>query len=130
MEPIDFVPFSDYYRGKVFEYRILQQPAFGDIKSDASKVNRFTHKQLESGIIHYVHDGSENGTDYLRMVAVARNKESVPFDLYITIIQVNDQKPQVVTNTGLEMWIGGRATIRSNDLSRFEFEILSIETKL
>lgn len=113
------MPFSDYYRGKIFEYRILQQPSFGDIKSDASKVNRFTHKQLEAGIIHYVHDGSENGTDYLRMVAVARNKESVPFDLYITIIQVNDQKPQVVTNTGLEMWIGGRASIRSTDLSRF-----------
>lgn len=93
---MDMVPYSDYYRGKILEYRILQQPAFGDIKSDTSKVNRFTHKQLESGTIHYVHDGSENSTDVIRLVASARNKESVPFDFYITIIQVNDEKPQVI----------------------------------
>lgn len=96
LEPMDMVPYSDYYRGKILEYRILQQPAFGDIKSETSKVNRFTHKQLESGTIYYVHDGSENSTDVIRLVASARNKESVPFDFYITIIQVNDEKPQVI----------------------------------
>lgn len=96
LEPMDMVPYSDYYRGKILEYRILQQPAFGDIKSETSKVNRFTHKQLESGTIYYVHDGSENSTDVIRLVASARNKESVPFDFYITIIQVNDEKPQVM----------------------------------
>lgn len=115
---MDMVPHSDYYRGKILEYRILQQPSFGDIKSETSKVNRFTHKQLESGTIYYVHDGSENSTDVIRLVAVARSKESVPFDFYINIIQVNDEKPQVVTNTGLQMWVGGRAPIKSSDLSK------------
>lgn len=119
LEPIDMIPYSDYYRCKILEYRILQQPSFGDIKSESSKVNRFTHKQLESGIIYYAHDGSENATDFIRLVAVARNKESVPFDFYITIIQVNDEKPQIVTNTGLQMWVGGRSPIKNTDLSRF-----------
>lgn len=121
---MDMVPYSDYYRGKILEYRILQQPSFGDIKSETSKVNRFTHKQLESGTIYYVHDGSENSTDVIRLVAVARNKESVPFDFYITIIQVNDEKPQVVTNTGLQMWVGGRSPIKNTDLSMESKKIL------
>lgn len=115
--PTDMVPFSDYYQGKVFEYRILQQPAFGDVKSGKSKVNRFTHKQLEAGSIQYVHDGSENATDSIKVIAIARNKESVPFDLRISIIQVNDEVPVIVTNTGLQMWAGGRAAIKNTDLS-------------
>lgn len=112
------VPYSDYYRGKILEYRILQQPVFGDIKADKSKVNRFTYKQLESGSIYYIHDGSENSTDVIKFVAIARNKESVPYDLYITINPVNDEKPQIVTNTGLQMWVGGRAPIKNTDLSK------------
>lgn len=51
LEPMNMVPYSDYYRGKILEYRILQQPAFGDVNSETSKVKRFTHKQLESGKI-------------------------------------------------------------------------------
>lgn len=120
LEPKDMVPFSDYYRGKVTEYRIVQQPSFGDIKFEASKVNRFTHRQLESGNIYYIHDGSENSTDVFRLVAIARGKESVPFDVYVTIIPVNDEKPQVVTNTGLQMWIGGRTPIKNTDLSKLD----------
>lgn len=112
------VAYSDYYRGKILEYRILKQPAFGDIKSESSKVNRFTHKQLDSGSIYYYHDGSENSTDSIQLVAIARNKESVPFDLFINIIQVNDEKPQIVTNTGLQMWVGGRSPIKIKDLSK------------
>lgn len=127
MEANDIVPYSDYYRGKILEYRILQQPSFGDIKSGTSKVNRFTHKQMESGTIHYVHDGGENSTDFLRMIAIARNKESVPFEFYITIIQVNDEKPQIVTNTGLQMWVGGRTAIRNTDLSMHTFIKYKIE---
>lgn len=125
LEPMDMVPYSDYYRGKIYEYIIDQQPAFGYIKSEASKVIRFTHMQLESGSIYYIHDGSENATDVVRLLAVTRNKkkQSVPFDLYINIIQVNDEKPQVVTNTGLQMWVGGRSPIKNSDLSKF-FRIL------
>lgn len=120
LEPMDMVPYSDYYRGKIYEYIIDQQPAFGYIKSESSKVIRFTHIQLESGSIYYVHDGSENATDVVRLLAITRNKkkQSVPFDLYINIIQVNDEKPQVVTNTGLQMWVGGRSPIRNSDLSK------------
>lgn len=121
LETTDMVPYSDYYQGKIYEYRILQQPSFGDIKSGKSKVNRFTHKQLDAGAIQYVHDGSENATDVVKLIAIARNKESVPFDLHISIIQVNDEVPVIVTNTGLQMWAGGRAAIKNADLSELNY---------
>lgn len=112
------MPFSEYYIGKILEYKIVQQPVFGHLKSGKSKVNRFTFKQLESGQVHYLHDGSENATDMIRFIAITRNKESVPFDIYVNILPINDEMPQIVTNTGLHMWIGGHATIRNTDLSK------------
>lgn len=119
LSPDDMVPFSEFYYGKILEYKILQQPQFGNIKSGkSSKVNRFTQKQLEAGIIMYYHNGSENSSDTILLIAVARNKESVPFYLHVAILPVNDEIPQVVTNTGLQMWTGGRSPIRRTDLSK------------
>lgn len=118
LQPDFMMPFSEYYVGKILEYKIVQQPQFGTVKSGNSKVNRFTFKQLESGQVQYYHDGSENGTDSIRFVAIARGKESVPFDVPISIRPVNDEVPNIVTNTGLQMWIGGQATIRKTDLSK------------
>lgn len=111
-------PFSEYYLNKILEYKIIQQPSFGNVKSGKSKINRFTHKQLEAGQIQYVHDGSENSTDFIRLIAIARSKESVPYDVFIDILPVNDEIPQIVTNTGLQMWVGGRALIKNSDLSK------------
>lgn len=113
------VPFSEYYNGKILEYKILRHPSHGSIKSGkSSKVNRFTQKQLEADVITYVHNGSENSSDTIQMVALGRNKESVPFDLHIQILPVNDEVPLVVTNTGMHMWIGGKSMIQSTDLSK------------
>lgn len=84
-----------------------------------SNVKRFTQKQLESGSIQYVHNGSENATDSVALVAMARNKESVQFDLQISVIPVNDEVPMVVTNTGLQVWNGGIYAIKNTDLSEF-----------
>lgn len=130
LEPADLLPYSEYYQGKVLEYKILVQPQFGELQAGTSKVNRFTFKQLESGQVRYVHDDSENETDVIRFMAIARNKESVPFDLWIDINPVNDERPQLVTNTGLHMWIGGTTVIRKGDLSEWCYSrILNLKKK-
>ncbi|XP_055645017.1 chondroitin sulfate proteoglycan 4 [Toxorhynchites rutilus septentrionalis] len=117
IQPSDITSYSEYYNGKILEYKILEHPLHGSIKSGkSSKVNRFTQKQLEGGVITYVHNGSENSSDTIRLVALGRNKESVPFNLNIQILPVNDEVPQVVTNTGMHMWIGGKSMIQSSDL--------------
>lgn len=84
-----------------------------------SKVKRFSQKQLDQGGIQYIHNGNENATDVMTMVATARNKESVPFKLEFFIVQVNDEQPNVVTNTGLQVWNGGRYIIKYTDLSGY-----------
>lgn len=126
LEPNDMLPYSEYYVGKILEYKIVQQPTFGNIKSAKSKINRFTYKQLEAGNIHYIHDGSENSTDTIRLIGISKNKESVPFDLIISIIPINDEIPQIVTNTGLQMWIGGRGVLKKIDLSKLMKEMYII----
>ncbi|GAB0098883.1 chondroitin sulfate proteoglycan 4 [Sergentomyia squamirostris] len=123
LSPDDTVPFSEFYYGKILEYKILQQPQFGNIKSGkSSKVNRFTQKQLEAGVIVYNHNGSENSSDTILLIAVARNKESVPFYLHVAILPVNDEIPQIVTNTGLQMWTGGRSAIKKSDLMAQDYD--------
>jgi len=56
-------------------------------------------------------------------VAMARNKESVPFELEFAVVQVNDEEPMMVTNTGLQVWNGGRYVIKNTDLCKLEIKI-------
>lgn len=117
-------PFSEYYLGKVVEYKILELPRFGSIKSGkSSKINRFTHKQLEAGVVQYIHSGSEDHLDMMKLVAYAKNedksKESLAFTLEIEISPVNDELPRVTINKGLQMWIGGKSMIKNVDLCKF-----------
>lgn len=114
----DMQPYSEYYRGKILEYIVTIASTSGHIQAGNSKVKRFTQKQLEQGSIQYVHNGSENATDTITLVAMARNKESVPFDLEFSVIPVNDEEPMMVTNTGLQVWNGGRYVIKNTDLRK------------
>ncbi|XP_075152983.1 chondroitin sulfate proteoglycan 4-like protein [Haematobia irritans] len=118
----DIQPFSEYYRGKILEYIITVKPGAGYIIASNSKVKRFTQKQLDLGAIQYIHNGSENSTDCMTLIATARNKESVPFDLEFSIVPVNDEQPTVVTNTGLQVWNGGRYVIRYTDLMARDYD--------
>lgn len=87
-------------------------------KNFISQINRFTQKQLEAGVVQYIHSGSEDHYDSMKLVALGKNKESLPFILKILIEPVNDEIPKVTTNTGLQMWIGGKSVLKSSDLSK------------
>lgn len=120
LNPTDIQPYSEYYRGKILEYIVTITPSSGHVLAGNSKVKRFTQKQLEQGSIQYVHNGSENATDSITLVAMARNKESVPFELEFAVVQVNDEEPMMVTNTGLQVWNGGRYVIKNTDLRKLK----------
>lgn len=115
-------PYSEYYVSKIIEYKILELPRYGSIKSGkSSKINRFTQKQLEANVVQYIHGGSEDHFDSVKLIAIAKNKESLPFILHIEVTPVNDEIPTVATNTGLQMWIGGKSVLRNSDLSEINF---------
>ncbi|XP_055851625.1 chondroitin sulfate proteoglycan 4 [Episyrphus balteatus] len=118
----DIQPFSEYYKNKILEYKITESPFSGFVMAGNSKVKRFTQKQLELGTIQYVHNGNENSTDSITLIALARSKESVPFVLNISVIPVNDEIPYVAINTGLQVWHGGKYTIKSSDLMAQDYD--------
>ena len=70
-------------------------------------------------MVQYIHGGSEDHSDSVKLIAIAKNKESLPFLLHIEVTPVNDEIPIVATNTGLQMWIGGKSVLRNSDLSKF-----------
>ncbi|XP_055920234.1 chondroitin sulfate proteoglycan 4 [Eupeodes corollae] len=113
----DIQPFSEYYKNKILEYKIIESPSSGFVMAGNSKVKRFTQKQLEIGSIQYVHNGNENSSDTITLIALARSKESVPFVLKISVSPVNDEVPYIAVNTGLQVWQGGKYIIKSSDLS-------------
>lgn len=114
----DISAYAEYYKGKILEYKVLKHPNNGFLMVGKSQVNRFTQKQLESGVVQYVHDGSENSSDIVTLIAHTRTAESPKFDLLIVIIPVNDEAPIILTNTGLQVWNGGKYIIKNTDLSK------------
>lgn len=61
----------------------------------------------------------------MKLVAFGKNKESLPFTLSIEIQPVNDEVPRVTTNTGLQMWVGGKSVLRNSDLCKLRMQFRS-----
>nr|CAD7456886.1 unnamed protein product [Timema tahoe] len=111
---------TDYYRGRVTEYRVADRPKSGILQSlrePGTVINKFTLAQLEAGIIQYTHDGSETQSDQMVVVGIAGEKESVPTYIKVTITPINDEPPQVVNNTGLDMWKGAMIILDRKNLA-------------
>lgn len=109
---------SDYYRGKVTEFKIKKQPSYGILTFGKlkDKITRFSYKQLEANAVVYVHNGSENLEDSAVIIAIVDNRESLPSTLKIHVTPINDETPTILTNSGLDMWKGGIGVIGANDL--------------
>lgn len=118
---------TEYYRSRVTDYIISQDVGHGcvQIRRKCTKQYGFSHKELLADIVRYSHDGSENLEDELTVVAVAGQKRSFPVTMKIKILPVNDQKPQIINNTGLTMWESGTAVITKEMLGNFEGENLA-----
>ena len=116
--PEDFVVSNAFYAIRIEEYLIVEEPKFGSIvcrdENDEQKVVKsFTPKLLRERLISYSHDGSESARDWLTVVVRinSMNKESLPSTIHVIIDPINDEKPYVVNNTGLELWEGSSAVI-------------------
>lgn len=74
------------------------------LKLEGTSLNRFTYDELAAKRVVYWHDGSEEATDSLDLVAVAGRRESLPARLLIRVRPVDDERPVLVNNTGLLVW--------------------------
>ncbi|XP_055376421.1 chondroitin sulfate proteoglycan 4 isoform X2 [Condylostylus longicornis] len=116
LTPNNFVPIAEYYKSKILEYKIVEQPKFGSILVGKFKVNRFTQKQLDSLSVFYAHDGGDEVFDSISFMAVVKNKESHIFQLNVTITPVNDERPYIAINNGIAVWQGGKCIIKNTDI--------------
>ncbi|CAG4984167.1 unnamed protein product [Parnassius apollo] len=117
LRPDLFRTVTDYYRGKVVSYKVIEKPKYGKVVMGDQEIGLLPVLKLNSGNIQYVNDGSEESSDAIRLLAVTESgKESEPFYLRFNIAPVNDETPIVAANTGLCVWEGGTFTFTRNEL--------------
>ncbi|XP_068618390.1 chondroitin sulfate proteoglycan 4 [Battus philenor] len=117
LRPELFKTVTEYYRGKVVSYKVIEKPKYGKIMIGDQEIGLLPVLKLNSGNIQYVNDGSEEASDVIKLVALTESgKESEPLDLRVSIAPVNDETPIVAANTGLCVWEGGTFTFTRNEL--------------
>ncbi|XP_075216320.1 chondroitin sulfate proteoglycan 4-like protein [Lycorma delicatula] len=120
LPPSLLLSMTDYYTGRLTEYKLITGPSYGRLISSAlplRTLNKWTPQLMQSGLIQYVHDGSESDEDVIEIIAKAGEKESQPAHIHFIISSVNDEPPVVVNNTGLFVWRGGKQLITSEHLA-------------
>lgn len=103
-----------------------------------TEVSDFSIDELHSGMkLKYMHDGSENLSDKFA-VTVSDGKHEIKRVCNVTIKLNNDEKPEVIKNSGLELDYGESALITSvvlqtrdgdNEEEELYYEITQLPTK-
>uniref|UniRef100_A0A672MFC2 FRAS1-related extracellular matrix protein 1 n=1 Tax=Sinocyclocheilus grahami TaxID=75366 RepID=A0A672MFC2_SINGR len=111
-------------------FSIVQQPQHGSIMSvphgndvtlykpgSEIPVEHFTMDDLRNGMtLMYVHDDSESEQDGF-IVQLSDGKHQLQKHLRVKVLLVNDEEPQIIRNTGIEMEAGESRLISSAVLS-------------
>ncbi|RXN31842.1 FRAS1-related extracellular matrix 1 [Labeo rohita] len=111
-------------------FSIVQRPQHGSIMSvphgndlthykrgSEIPVEHFTMDNLRNGMsLMYMHDGSESEQDGF-IVQLSDGKHQLQKHVRVKVLPVNDEEPQIVRNTGLEMEAGESRLISSAVLS-------------
>ncbi|CAK9831143.1 Chondroitin sulfate proteoglycan 4 [Anthophora retusa] len=122
LEEKNFIILTPYYSGKVTDYRITEKPKHGIIieSTKNSQVKKFSQKHLTTGTILYKHNGDESPRDSFKMVLIAGDKTSEPFNVWVRVEPVNDEIPVLVNRTKLNVWQGGSITLTSESLAAID----------
>ncbi|XP_076177820.1 chondroitin sulfate proteoglycan 4-like protein [Ptiloglossa arizonensis] len=119
LDETDFSILTPYYSGKVTDYRITEKPRHGTILDTTKnlQVKKFSQEHLAADVISYKHNSDESPTDTFKMVLVAGDKISEPFDVWVTVEPVNDELPVLVNRSKLTVWQGGSIALTSDILA-------------
>ncbi|XP_039211715.1 chondroitin sulfate proteoglycan 4-like isoform X2 [Crotalus tigris] len=103
------------------DFDLVEPPKHGQIANShffGMVLTKFTRKQVEHGLIFYVHDDSEQMLDNFTIVANCTQlwKQSLPQIIFVTITPVNDEAPIIKRNIALRVWVGSVTEITTNEL--------------
>ncbi|XP_073435589.1 chondroitin sulfate proteoglycan 4 [Dendrobates tinctorius] len=110
---------NDYYLGLNLDVIILKAPKNGRIiNQEKNNLRDFNWNELDQGRVFYEHYGSKTGNDSFTVMVNASdvNHHSQPVTITVIVQAVNDEKPHVVTNNGLQILEGDNAIITSDIL--------------
>ncbi|XP_072848868.2 chondroitin sulfate proteoglycan 4 [Pogona vitticeps] len=112
---------NSYFAGLNCEFSLVEPPKHGRISTShflGVALTKFTRKQLEQGLIFYIHDDSEQLLDNFTILANSTElwKQSLPQTIFVTITPVNDEAPIIKRNKILRVWVGSVTEITTNDL--------------
>ncbi|XP_043505299.1 chondroitin sulfate proteoglycan 4 isoform X1 [Polistes fuscatus] len=129
LDETDFIVITSYYAGKVTDYRIIEKPKHGVVIDSTrnSQVKKFPQKHLNGGMILYKHNGDEFSKDSFKMVVIAGDKISEPFDIWIVVQPINDEVPVLVNKTKLNVWQGGSVVLMPSYLAAVDNDTVPSE---
>ncbi|NXG03411.1 CSPG4 protein, partial [Sakesphorus luctuosus] len=112
---------SGHFAGLSCEFLLTEQPKHGYVENSrvpGKKLTTFTRKQVEQGLIYYVHDGSEELMDNFTVIVNNTElwKQSLPQTIFVTVTSINDEAPVIKVNRILQVWVGSVAEITIDDL--------------
>ncbi|OWF54066.1 chondroitin sulfate proteoglycan 4-like [Mizuhopecten yessoensis] len=100
-----------YYDGKDTVFEIINQARQGWVehvraRGQLQRLTSFSSDDLQQGAIFFVHDNGEMSSDQMTVQAriVDEGKESNTAIMFIRVETINDQSPQIVVNSGLDVW--------------------------
>lgn len=98
---------------------VMRHTPNGDIEAS---VNIFSTDDLHKGMkLKYIHDDSEHLTDKFA-ITVSDGKHEVKKVCNVTIEAINDERPEVIKNAGLQIEYGEDAFISSTVLQSVDFD--------
>ncbi|XP_074651555.1 chondroitin sulfate proteoglycan 4-like [Tubulanus polymorphus] len=106
---------------ELITYVVIRAPLHGwieDAKTPNEMITRFTSSQLEKKQIQYTHDNNETLSDHFTIVAISRSlhKQSYPYTVYVDVLPVNDEYPEIVVNDQLKIWTGSTMILTRHHL--------------
>ncbi|XP_062984143.1 chondroitin sulfate proteoglycan 4-like [Elgaria multicarinata webbii] len=112
---------SSHFAGINCEFSLVEPPKYGRIANSrfpGVALAKFTAKQVEQGLIFYIHDDSEQLLDNFTIIANSTElwKQSLPQIIFVTITPVNDEAPVIRRNKILRVWVGSVTEITMNEL--------------
>ncbi|XP_015604510.1 chondroitin sulfate proteoglycan 4 [Cephus cinctus] len=119
MRENDFRVVTSFYEGKVTDFRITEKPKHGQIfdSTKNASVKKFSNKHLNAGVILYRHSSDEAPEDSFKMLAIAGDKVSEPYHVWVNILPVNDELPVLLNKSDLNVWQGGSVILTPDNLS-------------
>uniref|UniRef100_A0A8D2ITV2 Laminin G domain-containing protein n=1 Tax=Varanus komodoensis TaxID=61221 RepID=A0A8D2ITV2_VARKO len=112
---------NKHFVGVNCEFHLIGPPKCGHIANShfpGVALAKFTKKQVEQGLIFYVHDDSKQLLDNFTIVANSTElwKHSLPQIIFVTITPVNDDAPVIRRNNIFRVWVDSVTAITMNDL--------------